>query len=83
VQIGKLAVQCGVWPLKEYRDGRVVHTQVPKIRVPVEDYLKRQGRFAHLFEPQRNETLLREIQGRIDAYWARVEQEGLLESGCG
>jgi len=83
VQIGKLAVQCGVWPLKEYRDGRVVHTQVPKIRVPVEDYLKRQGRFAHLFEPQRNETLLREIQGRIDAYWARVEQEGLLESEDG
>ena len=76
VQIGKLAVQCGVWPLKEYLDGKVVHTKVPKNRVPVEDYLVRQGRFNHLFEPQRNEALLQEIQDRVDAYWLRVEGEG-------
>jgi hypothetical protein len=31
-------------------------------RLPVEEYLKRQGRFTHLFQPQRNETLLNEIQ---------------------
>jgi len=77
VQIGKLAVQSGVWPLKEYRDGKVVHTRVPKNRVSVEDYLVRQGRFSHLFEPRRNEVLLREIQDRVDAYWSRVESEGL------
>ena len=76
VQIGKLAVQSGVWPLKEYRDGKVVHTKVPKKRVPVEDYLVRQGRFAHLFEPQRNRMLLQDIQDRVDAYWLRVEQDG-------
>ena len=76
VQIGKLAVQCGVWPLKEYLDGKVVHTKVPKNRVPVEDYLVRQGSFNHLFEPQRNEALLQEIQDRVDAYWLRVEDEG-------
>lgn len=76
VQIGKLAVQSGVWPLKEYLDGKVVHTKVPKNRVPVEDYLVRQGRFNHLFEPQRNEALLQEIQDRVDAYWLRVEGEG-------
>jgi pyruvate ferredoxin oxidoreductase beta subunit len=76
VQIGKLAVQSGVWPLKEYLDGKVVHTKVPKNRVPVEDYLVRQGRFNHLFEPQRNEALLQEIQNRVDAYWLRVEGEG-------
>ena len=83
VQIGKLAVQSGIWPLKEYRDGRVVHTRVPKTRIPVEDYLRPQGRFAHLFEPQRNETLLHEIQQRIDAYWAQAECEGSLATEGG
>ncbi len=73
VEIGKLAVKTGVWPLKEYVDGRVVHTKLPHPRLPVEEYLKRQGRFRHLFEPARNEALLAGIQARVDAYWAGVE----------
>jgi len=71
-QIGKLAVETGIWPLKEYRDGRVVITKAPKKRLPVEEYLKRQGRFAHLFHPERNETLLREIQAMVDARWGEA-----------
>ncbi|MDH3544282.1 MAG: thiamine pyrophosphate-dependent enzyme, partial [Desulfuromonadales bacterium] len=73
VEIGKLAVQSGVWPLKEYRNGQIKHTKIPKKRIPVEDYLKRQGRFVHLFEPKRNDSLLQEIQTRVDAYWSRFE----------
>jgi pyruvate ferredoxin oxidoreductase beta subunit len=72
VEIGNLAVKTGVWPLKEYVDGRVTHTRKPSKRLPVEEYLKRQGRFAHLFAPERNEALLAEIQGRVDAYWEGV-----------
>jgi pyruvate ferredoxin oxidoreductase beta subunit len=70
--IGKLAVATGVWPLKEYLDGKVVHTKVPHPRQPVEDYLRTQGRFAHLFEPQRNTALLQELQDRVDRYWEAV-----------
>jgi len=72
VEIGRLAVKTGVWPLKEYADGKVVHTRVPHPRVPVEEYLKIQGRFAHLFEPKRDEAVIAEIQARVDAYWAEV-----------
>ncbi|MDX1251101.1 MAG: pyruvate synthase [Gammaproteobacteria bacterium] len=72
VEIGRLAVKTGMWPLKEYVDGKVVHTKVPRPRLPVEDYLNRQGRFAHLFEPRRNEALLAEIQRQVDEYWAGV-----------
>lgn len=72
VEIGRLAVQTGVWPLKEYADGKVVHTRVPRPRAPVEEYLRPQGRFAHLFEPRRNEETLRRIQARVEAYWAEV-----------
>jgi pyruvate ferredoxin oxidoreductase beta subunit len=72
VTIGKLAVKTGVWPLKEYIDGKVVHTRVPRERAPVEDYLQLQGRFAHLFQPQRNEAMIAEIQARVDRYWDEV-----------
>lgn len=72
--IGKLAVKTGVWPLKEYKDGKVAHTKAPRQRLPVEDYLKTQQRFAHLFSPQRNDTLLNEIQSKVDAYWDKVSE---------
>lgn len=72
IEIGRLAVETGVWPLKEYVDGRVVHTRVPRERAPVEEYLKLQGRFRHLFEPSRDEALLAHIQSTVDAYWREV-----------
>jgi pyruvate ferredoxin oxidoreductase beta subunit len=72
VNIGKLAVRSGVWPLKEYLNGKVVHTKVPRDRLPVEEYLKTQGRFTHLFAPHREDTLLAELQARVDAYWDSV-----------
>ena len=72
-EIGRLAVKSGVWPLKEYENGVIRHTKIPRERLPVEDYLRLQGRFRHLFEPQRNDALLAEIQARVDAYWAEVE----------
>jgi len=72
VEIGRLAVKTGIWPLKEYRDGKVSHTRVPHPRLPVEDYLVKQGRFAHLFQPVRNDKLIAEIQARVDEYWRDV-----------
>lgn len=72
VAIGRLAVKTGIWPLKEVVDGRLIHTKTPAKRVPVEEYLQKQGRFAHLFQPERNEVLLAEIQARVDAYWAQA-----------
>jgi len=73
VEIGRLAVRTGIWPLKEYVDGRVVHTRARRPRLPVERYLERQGRFAHLFRPERRQAVLDEIQARVDAYWQGVE----------
>ncbi len=73
IDIGKLAVKTGVWPLKEYIDGKVVHTKIPRQRLPVEQYLEKQGRFAHLFTPERDDTLLQELQAQVDRYWADVK----------
>jgi len=73
-EIGRMAVRTGIWPLKEYENGKVVHTKVPRKRLPVEEYLKLQGRFSHLFEPERNKEILTGIQEQVDAYWAEVEE---------
>ncbi|MBZ0092605.1 MAG: pyruvate ferredoxin oxidoreductase, partial [Sulfuricellaceae bacterium] len=78
VEIGKLAVKTGIWPLKEYADGQLVHSKIPHPRLPVEDYLKTQERFAHLFAPRRNEAVLREIQARVDAYWEEAQRLGTV-----
>ena len=74
VEVAKLAVDTGVWPLKEVRDGAVVHTVMPHFR-PVEEYLRGQVRYRHLFEPQRQEAILRQLQTDVDQYWARVRQQ--------
>jgi pyruvate ferredoxin oxidoreductase beta subunit len=72
VEIGKLAVKTGIWPLKEYVDGQVVHTRIPRERPPVEDYLRRQGRFSHLFQAGQEHGLVDGIQQRVDDYWNKV-----------
>jgi pyruvate ferredoxin oxidoreductase beta subunit len=73
VEIAKLAVDTGVWPLKEVRDGEVVHTVIPHRTGPVEAYLHRQARYRHLFEPTRRDDVLRELQADVDRYWAAAK----------
>ncbi len=72
VEIGKLAINTGIWPLKEYQAGTVTHTHIPRKRHPVTDYLQRQGRFSHLFSPKLQKETISEIQEQIDAYWQSI-----------
>ncbi len=67
----RLAVETGMWPLKEAIHAEVTHTYIPKLR-PVEDYLRTQAGFHHLFEPTRQEEALRHIQEGVSAYWDSV-----------
>lgn len=73
VEIGRLAVKTGVWPLKEYYEGKVRHTHVPRHRLPVEEYLRAQDRFSHLFTPTRNEDLINDLQAHVDDYWKNAD----------
>lgn len=73
IRVSKMAVETGVWPLKEAIDGRVKHTVMMRSnRRPLEEYLRMQGRFEHLFEPVRQENVLKELQKKVDDYWASV-----------
>jgi pyruvate ferredoxin oxidoreductase beta subunit len=78
VEIAKMAVQTGFWPLYEVEDG--VWRQTVKVvnRKPVEEFLKPQGRFKHLFAPG-NEALLAEIQADVDRVWDSLQARCVTE----
>jgi pyruvate ferredoxin oxidoreductase beta subunit len=67
----RLAVDCGVFPLKKAVHGEVTHTLVKKWR-PIEDYLHDQGRFEHLFKPVRQTAVIESMQAEVDRYWASM-----------
>ncbi len=73
VDIAKLAVETGYWPLIEVENGTWRFTYKPKERKPIEQFLKTQGRFKHLFTEQ-NKHIIAEIQKEIDDNWARLER---------
>ncbi|MDD4899004.1 MAG: thiamine pyrophosphate-dependent enzyme [Candidatus Omnitrophica bacterium] len=60
INIGKLAVECGLYPLIEYENGKLsgVKQIQPK---PVEEYLKAQGRFKHLLSKPEEIKKIQEI----------------------
>ncbi len=71
IELAKLAVDTCFWPLYEVENGDYKLTYRPKEKKPVEDWLKRQGRFRHLFKPE-NAEILKEIQEDIDTRWSRL-----------
>lgn len=68
MDICKLAVDCCIWPLYEVIEGEWKLTYEPKKKIPVEDYLKVQGRFSHLFV-KGNEYMIEELQKFVDKKW--------------
>jgi pyruvate ferredoxin oxidoreductase beta subunit len=70
VEIARLAVETGYFPLYEWDHGKLKlnppsnnHLDKSK-RKPLKEYLKLQGRFAHLTEQE-----IAEIEKELDAYW--------------
>ena len=56
--INKLAVQTCYWPLYEVSDGKYKITVKPANKLPIEEFLKTQKRFRHMFKPG-NEWMIR------------------------
>ena len=66
VRLARLAKESGLFPVFEARDGEVVDSLKIRHQVPVEEFLKPQKRFAHLFGKQRDEEALAFLQARAD-----------------
>jgi pyruvate ferredoxin oxidoreductase beta subunit len=57
------------WPLYEIIDGEYKLNYKPRKKLPIEDWLKFQGRYAHLFEGGGEPELVTEIQADVDRAW--------------
>lgn len=68
VEVGKLAVETCIWPLYEVENGVWKLNSKPKEKKPVEEFLKLQGRFKHLFKEE-NKELIANIQAEVDRKW--------------
>ncbi|MEW6725252.1 MAG: thiamine pyrophosphate-dependent enzyme [Bacillota bacterium] len=71
VELMQLAVDTCYWPLFEVENGVWRLTYKPKEKKPLEEWLKRQGRFKHLFKPE-NRRLIDELQTEVDRNWERL-----------
>ncbi len=76
IDIAKLAVETGFWPLYEVDKGVVKVTYKPRQRKSVVEWLKSQGRYKHLFKPD-NEYIIEKIQKDIDTMWEKLDK-GIL-----
>jgi len=74
IEIAKLAVDTGVVPLYEIIGGKHVINNpkdASKLK-PVEDYLKMQGRYSHLFKPVKKEAEIKFIQQSVNERFLRL-----------
>ena len=66
--INKLAVETCYWPLYEIENGKYKITYKPVKKLPIEEFLKPQKRFKHMFKAG-NEWMLEEFQKEVDRRW--------------
>jgi pyruvate ferredoxin oxidoreductase beta subunit len=78
IKVARLAVECGLFPLFEAVDGEVTGRRPIRRRVPVDEYLRLQGRFAHLFKDERGRERLAQIQAIADR---NIKRFGLVGEG--
>jgi pyruvate ferredoxin oxidoreductase beta subunit len=69
--LAREAVECNFWPIFEVENGVYKINKKPKEKVPVADWMKKQGRFKHLFKPG-NEHVLESTQAFVDKEWEKL-----------
>jgi pyruvate ferredoxin oxidoreductase beta subunit len=66
IRLARLARETGIFPVFEAEHGEVTHVTKIRHHVPVEDYLRPQKRFAHLFGTPGQPEMLAKIQADAD-----------------
>jgi pyruvate ferredoxin oxidoreductase beta subunit len=76
VEMGKMAVETGAWALYEFENEEITFNGKSKLilekkikRKSVEDWIKYQGRFRHLFKPEKDVKKIKAIEDHIDKMW--------------
>ena len=69
--ICRMAVDTCVWPMYEIIDGKWYLNYEPKKKLPVEEFMKLQGRFSHCFK-KGNEWTIENAQKYVDEKWEEL-----------
>ena len=80
IRLARLATESGLFPLFEAEAGEVTSVTPIRHRVPVEDYLRAQSRYAHLFGDSGHPDLVALIQDGADR---NIRRYGLLQASAG
>ena len=78
IELGRLAMETGVFPLYEIVNGKLTMSIEMEERKPVREYLKLQGRFRHLKDED-----IEEIQRRVDRAYQKLINLSKLEPVTG
>jgi pyruvate ferredoxin oxidoreductase beta subunit len=76
IKLARLARETGLFPVFEAERGEVTAVTKIRHRVPVEEYLRPQKRFAHIFGVNGHPQMLERIQAQADR---NIQRFGLLE----
>jgi pyruvate ferredoxin oxidoreductase beta subunit len=76
IRIARLAKETGLFPVYESELGEITNVSKIKHRLPVEDYLRPQQRFAHLFKDAAGAEIIRRIQAGADR---NIKRYGLVD----
>jgi len=79
VELSMLAVDTCMWPLYEVVEGEYKITYTPKEKKPIEDFLKPQARFKHLFKDDTGAEVRARMQGWVDMKWAKPQAKAGVE----
>jgi pyruvate ferredoxin oxidoreductase beta subunit len=76
IRLARLAVESGLYPIFEARNGRITEVRKIRRRTPVGEYLKPQKRFAHLFKGPEVDPRVARLQALCDD---NIEEYGLVD----
>jgi len=79
IRLARLAAESGLFPVFEAEHGEVTGARPIRRPVAVEDYLRPQTRYRHLFEPVRRDDVIAALQAEADRNIARF---GLVPEGA-
>jgi len=84
VDMGIMAVETGAWALYECENDVVTFNGKSKLileekiqRKSIEEWIKQQGRFSHLFKPKKDVKRIKTIEDHTDQIWERYRKKYL------
>ena len=76
IRMARLAHETGIFPVFEAVNGEIAGVSKIRRKLPVEEYLRPQKRYAHLFSPKPREDVIRRIQEQADR---NIRKYGLVD----